>query len=450
MDHMTGPSAEDTGSTQAATRSEPPPGVRASLRRLWRTGAVTSPTPEGSGGPPRGSGADDGPRGDAASGRSGATARTGPGAAADGASAKAPPPSPDAQVPRLLQQLAAWSWRLLLTGAVIYLGFRFAVQLRLVVIPFIAALLLTALLQPAASWLRRRGFSPMLATWCMLLIALVVIAGAMTLIVNQIADQYQLLFSEVKQTVGHLQQSLAGPPFHLNPARLQTLSKNLLNYISQHKSVVAGTVLTGGKYLTEFLAGAVLTLFVTFFLLKDGARIWAFLIQGMRPVARWRTARAGDQAWRALVYYMRGATAVAAIHALLLGVALWLLGVPLLVPLVVLVFLAAFVPLIGILVAGGLAILVTLATKGWVAAVILLGVLIVENQIEDHLLQPLVVGRIIKLHPLAIILALGVGGIIAGIPGAIIAVPFAAVITYAWPALRADPPDDYSGGDIGT
>jgi predicted PurR-regulated permease PerM len=131
---------------------------------------------------------------------------------------------------------------------------------------------------------------------------------------------------------------------------------------------------------------------------------------------------------------------VAAIHALFIGLALWLLGVPLLVPFIVLIFLAAFVPIIGILVVGALAILVALATKGWVAAVILLAVFLLENQIEGHLLQPLVVGRIVKLHPLAIILVLAVGGIIAGIPGAIVAVPFAAVITYAWPALRSPPP----------
>jgi predicted PurR-regulated permease PerM len=429
---MTGPSAEGDPGGRTATGSEPTAGIRAGLRRLWRTGAVTSPA--GNGGQP----------GEAPSGVAGATA-IGRTASTDGVQSPEQDhqaePSPDAQVPRLLQLAAAWSWRLLLTGGVIYLAFKFAVELRLVVIPFIAALLLTALLEPEASWLRKRGLSPLLATWCMMLIALVVIAGAMTLVVNQIADQYQTLFTEVQHTVTHLVHSLSGAPFHLNPARLQALSKNLLNYISQHKSVVAGTVLTGGKYLAEFLAGAVLTLFVTFFLLKDGARIWGWLIKGMRPVAKSRTARAGDQAWRALVYYMRGATAVAAIHAVLLGLALWLLGVPLLVPLVVIVFLAAFVPLVGILVAGALAVLVALATKGWVAAVILLGVLIVENQIEDHLLQPLVVGRFIRLHPLAIILALAVGGIIAGIPGAIIAVPFAAVITYAWPALRGDPPD---------
>jgi predicted PurR-regulated permease PerM len=434
---MTGPSAEGDPGREAATGSEPSAGLRAGLRRLWRTGAVTSPAGNG------------GVGGQVAPGSLGATATTsagaGPGAAAGAEGPAAPAaerarPSADAQVPRLLQVLAAWSWRLLLVGAVIYLGFRFTVELRLVVIPFIAALLLTALLQPEAHWLRQHGFSPMLATWCMILIALVVIAGAITLITNQIADQYQSLFTEVTRTATHLEHSLAGAPFHLNKVRLQTLTKDMLNYISQHKSVVAGTVLTGGKYVGEFLAGAILTLFITFFLLKDGARIWAWLIKGMRPVARSRTDRAGNQAWRALVYYMRGATAVAAIHAVLLGVALWLLGVPLLVPLVVLIFLAAYVPLVGILVAGALAVLVALATKGWVAAVILLGVLIVENQIEDHLLQPLVVGRIIRLHPLAIILALAVGGIIAGVPGAIIAVPFAAVITYAWPELRGDPP----------
>jgi predicted PurR-regulated permease PerM len=427
---MTGPSAEGPGSEPGGIRGERLAGARAGLRRLWQNGIGGSrPTGEPVARIP-------GPQ----STESGASTED---AATAGAPPAGPPrPLPDAQVPRLLQQTAAWSWRLLLTGLIIYLAFRFAVTLRLVTLPFVAALLLTALLQPAASRLRRRGFPPTLATWCMVLLALIVIAGAITLIVNQIADQYQVLFAEVQRTIGQLQHSLARPPFHINSARLQALSKDVLNYISQHKSVVAGTVLTGGKYLAELLAGAVLTLFITFFLLKDGARIWAWVISAMRPEAKRRTANAGDQAWRALVAYMRGAVVVAAIHAVLLGVALWLLHVPLLVPLVVLVFLAAFVPLIGILVAGGLAVLVALVTKGWVAAVILLGVLVVENQIEDHLLQPLVVGRIIRLHPLAIILALAVGGIIAGIPGAIIAVPVAAVITYAVPALRGDPPDN--------
>jgi predicted PurR-regulated permease PerM len=346
------------------------------------------------------------------------------------------------RVPRLLQVAAAWSWRLLLVGLVIYVAFRFAVFLRLITLPFIAAMLGAALLQPLAAWLRRRGFSPLLSTWCVFFLALAVIAGAITLLANQISNQYPVLFDEVQKTAIQVQHSLAGPPFHLSSARLSRLSSDLLKYISQHKSLVAGTVLTGGKYAVEFLTGIIVTLFIAFFLLKDGAAIWRWLIHRMAPEPKRRMAAAGDQAWRALVNYMRGTTLVAVIHSLLLGLALGLLGVPLVVPLMVLVFIAAFIPLVGILIVGGLAILIALVTKGWVAAVILLAVLLVENQIEGHLLQPLVVGRIIKLHPLAIILVLAVGGVIAGIPGAIIAVPTAAVITYAWPALRDGPPSE--------
>jgi predicted PurR-regulated permease PerM len=133
---------------------------------------------------------------------------------------------------------------------------------------------------------------------------------------------------------------------------------------------------------------------------------------------------------------MRGTVAVAAIHAVVIGCALWIMGVPLVIPLAVLIFLAAFVPLVGLLAAGALAIVVTLASKGWVDAVILLGILVVEDQLEGHLLQPQVVGRAVRLHPLAIILALAVGTVVAGIPGAVVAVPIVAVITRAVPELR--------------
>ena len=144
---------------------------------------------------------------------------------------------------------------------------------------------------------------------------------------------------------------------------------------------------------------------------------------------------------------MRGTVAVAAIHAIVVGVVLSVMGVPLAFPLAVLVFLAAFVPLVGLLVAGALAILVTLATKGLVDAVILRGILIVEDQLEAHLLQPQVVGRVIRLHPLAVILALAVGGVLAGIGGAVMAVPIVAVITRPVPELRPREPGDLGPGD---
>jgi predicted PurR-regulated permease PerM len=344
------------------------------------------------------------------------------------------------QVPRALQQAAAWSWRLLVIGLLIYVAFRVASALSLVVLPCIAALLLTALLQPLTARLRRAGLPSLAATWCTVLAAIVVLAGVSILAANRVSADYPRLQTEVKHTTHEVQSSLAGAPFHLNSVRLEQYYDDLAHFLSQHKSLIAGTVVTGGKIFLELLTGLVLMIFITFFLLKDGERIWAWLIKGLRPELRRRADNAGAAAWTALVNYVRGTTAVAAIHAVFIGLALWLLGVPLLVPLIILVFLAAFVPLVGILVAGALAILVTLGTKGWIAAVILLGVFLLENQIESHLLQPLVVGRIVRLHPLAIILVLAVGGIVAGIAGAIVAVPAAAAICYAWPHLRGTPP----------
>jgi predicted PurR-regulated permease PerM len=344
----------------------------------------------------------------------------------------------DSSVPPLLRNAASWCWRLLLVAAVAYLAFKVADALRLVVIPLIAALLLTALLQPLTGLLRRLGLPGLAATWLTVLAAVAVLVGIGTLIANRVQADYPRLASEVRSTVHEVQAYLAGPPFRLNNTRLDQLSNHLLTYLAQHKSVVAGTVLTGGRYFLEVLTGIILTVFITFFLLKDGRKIWSWMISALRPLAHRRAVMAGDAAWSALVGYIRGTTVVAAIHAIFIGLALWLLGVPLVVPLIMLVFLAAYLPLIGILVVGALAIVITLATKGVIAAIILLAVFLAENQIESHLLQPLVVGRIVRLHPLAIIVVLAVGGIVAGVPGAIIAVPVAAMITYAWPYLRGD------------
>jgi predicted PurR-regulated permease PerM len=346
----------------------------------------------------------------------------------------------DAQVPRWLQRAAGWGWRLLLLGVVIYLAFRIAAALRVVVLPCIAALLLTALLQPLLHRLRRAGLPRLAATWCTLLIAVAVLAGAGTLAGTQTSAAYPTLVRETGNTARVVQRWLAGPPFHLRQAGLEQLSNRVLTFLKGHQAMVFGTVLTGSKIFLEVLAGIVLMLFVTFFLLKDGERIWAWLTGFLSPQARQRAAGAGGAAWTVLVHYVRGTMAVAAIHAVAVGLALWLMGVPLVFPLVILVFLAAFVPLVGILVAGTVAVVVTLATRGWLAAVVLIAVFVLENQLESHLLQPLVVGRMVRLHPLAIILVLAVGGVLYGIPGAIVAVPAAAALTRAAPYLSGRAP----------
>jgi predicted PurR-regulated permease PerM len=341
-----------------------------------------------------------------------------------------------ASVPRWLRTGAAWSWRLLLIGAALYVAARIAGMLYLVVVPCTAALLLVALLQPLAWRLRRLGLPSLAATWCTLLGAAAVLTGIGLLVSDRVSADYPALVQQTRHTTHQVEAWLARPPFRLSGGRVQHFLNQVPRFLSEHKALVEGTVLTGGRIAVEVLAGLVLMLFVTFFLLKDGDRIWAWLLKELSPAAAERADRAGRAAWQTVIAYMRGTVAVAAIHGVVIGFALWILGVPLVVPLAVLIFLAAFVPMVGLLAAGALAIVVALAAKGWVAAVVLLGILVIEDQLEGHLLQPQVVGRAVRLHPLAVILSLAVGSVVAGIPGAVVAVPVVAVITRAAPELR--------------
>ena len=351
------------------------------------------------------------------------------------------------RVPSWLQTGAAWSWRLLLIAIALYLMAHVIGVLYIVVVPCTAALLLTALLQPLTARLRRAGLPSLAATWCTLLIVASVLGAVGVLITNRVSADYPTLVTEARHTTTQVESWLAGPPFHVKSSDVKHALNDVPGYLSKHKSLIAGTVVTGGKIAAEFIGGLVLMLFVMFFLIKDGERIWTWLLSAMPAQTARRVDRAGQAAWLALVYYMRGTVAVAAIHAVVIGLVLWIMGVPLALPLAVLVFLAAFVPLVGLLVAGALAILVTLATKGWVDAVILLGILVIEDQLEAHLLQPQVVGRVIRLHPLAVILSLAVGAVLAGIVGAVVAVPIVAVITRALPELRRSEPGDLGPDD---
>lgn len=375
----------------------------------------------------------------AANGPTGAAGtRAGKGAANGAAVTDETRARPADTVPRWLQTAAAWSWRLLLLAIVAYVAARVAALLYVVVVPCAAAILLTALLQPLAARLRRAGLAPLAATWCTLLITIIALAGAVLLVATRVHAEYPNLVTQVKHTTTQVQSWLAGPPFHLRTGNLQRLADSIVKFLSQHKSLVEGTVVAGGKIVVEILAGVVLTFFVSFFLIKDGGRIWAWLTSRLQAERRRRADLAGNAAWQAVVYYVRGTVAVAAIHAVVMGVTLTIMNAPLVAPLVLLMFLAAFVPLVGVLVAGGLAILVVLAAKGWIAAVVVLGILIVMNQLEGHLLQPQVVGKMVRLHPLAVILVLAVGGVVAGIAGAVVAVPITAAVARAVRALHDD------------
>jgi predicted PurR-regulated permease PerM len=344
----------------------------------------------------------------------------------------------------VLRVAAAWAWRLLLLAVVLYILARAAAVLYIVVVPCAASLLLTALLSPLATRLRRRGLSPLTATWCTLLLAFVAVAGVAALVTTRIQSEYPALLAQLRHTATQVQSWLSGAPFHLKTVNLGKLSSGVVKYISQHQSLVEGTVVTGGRIVAETLAGVVLTCFVTFFLIKDGQKIWAWLIHRMRPANRERIDRAGQSAWIAVEHYMRGTVAVAAIHAVVMGTTLTIMNAPLAVPIALFMFLAAFIPLVGALLAGTFAVLVTLAAKGWVDALIVLGILLVMNQLEGHLLQPQIVGKMVRLHPLAVILVLAVGGVVAGIAGAVVAVPITAALSRAIHELQPEvlPPED--------
>jgi predicted PurR-regulated permease PerM len=378
----------------------------------------------------------------------------GPDAGGPGTSGGVPPPrdAPDGpgteprlaafaasdSVPRWLRVSAGWAWRLLLLAALLYVAGKVASLLYLVIVPFAAAILLTALLQPLTARLRRAGLGPLSATWCTLLLAFALIGGAVWLVTTRVEAEYPALVTQVGRTSTQIQSWLASSPLHIRTGNLEKISDNLVNYLTQHRSTVEGAALTGGRIVVELLAGIVLCFFISFFLIKDGQRIWSWLVSGLSAERGRRANLAGHAAWQAVVYYVRGTVLVAAIHAVVMGVTLTIIGSPLVAPLALFMFVAAFVPLAGVLIAGTAAILIVLAAKGLIAAVIVLAVMVVMNQLEGHLLQPQVVGKMVRLHPLAVILVLAVAGVVAGIAGAVVAVPVTAALTSATRALRHD------------
>lgn len=322
--------------------------------------------------------------------------------------------------------------------AVFYVG-QFIAMLHIVVLPVAVALLLTALLFPITRRLRAAGIRPIYATWITMLVALAILGGTGWIIGLRANDEFPGLVEQVKATAKTVEQWLYTGPLHLQRNQLTKWIDEIAAQITAQRNQITQTVLTGATVALEVLASLVLLLFVTFFLLKDGDRIWAWFLKAFGSVAP-RVDRAGRVAWVTLSHYVQGTVAVAAVHGVVMGIVLAGMGVPLWAPLAVLIFLASFIPIVGIFFAGGVATLVTLGAKGPIYALVFLGILLVEQQLENHVLQPLIVGRALNFHPLAIILVLAVGGIVAGIAGAAVAVPVAAVIYRALPELMNDKP----------
>lgn len=323
---------------------------------------------------------------------------------------------------------AAYSWRVLIVGALGYFVLRILSGLMLAVVPFVIALLLSALLRPVMLFLRRRGLQRALATVLTVVLAVIVIGGLITVVVLRAANQAPQLGAEVNRLIPHVKSWLETGPLHVDTKTVNNFSRTLSNAVSSHSSQIASTAVATGKTVVDVVTGLVLTFFVTIFLLYDGEGIWEFLTRAIPASVRHQVDRAGRSAWSTLSHYVRGTLVVAVYHGVIVAAVLLALGVPEVLPLAVLVGLGSFIPLIGAVLFGLLAVAVAGLSQGAVAAVVVAGVLIIDNQVEAHVLQPFVVGRYVRVHPLAVVLGLTAGALVMGIFGAIIAVPLIACV----------------------
>jgi predicted PurR-regulated permease PerM len=312
------------------------------------------------------------------------------------------------------------------------------VQLKLVVIPLLIALILAAALSPAVNWMRRRGMPGVLATWITLLAGIIVLGGVITLMVVAVQNQWSDLAKAAGDGIDELQGYLARANIPIDSQQIQQVQQSVGDFIT---STQFGTgALAGLSIATQLITGILLTVVILFFFLKDGGDIWAFLLRPFHGARRERGVRIGHTSLDVLGGYVRGTAIVALVDAVAIGAALFILQIPLALPLTVFVFLSAFIPLIGATLAGVLAALVALVTNGPVVALIVVGIVVVINQLEGDLLQPIVMSQSLKLHPLVILVALTAGTILGGIAGAVLAVPIAAV---SWAIVKAwNVPDD--------
>ena len=338
------------------------------------------------------------------------------------------PTAADDLLPRGIRTAGAWAWRFILLVAAAYLFLRVIGILHVVVIPVIIAVLLAALLQPAAAALTRRGVKRSLAAAIVLLSGLIFVFGGLGLIIRTIVAELDTLSTQVSDGINEVQTWLSQGPLHLTDAQLGQYVDRARQALTENQGTLTSGALSTATTVGEMVTGFFLVLFTLFFFLRDGGQIWSFLCRLLPRDARVPTARAGHYSWHTLVSYVHATVLVAFVDAVGIGIGLFILRVPLALPLAALVFLGAFIPVVGATLTGAVAVLVALVAEGPVTALIVLGVVIAVQQLEGHVLQPLIMGRAVALHPLAVILAIATGIVVAGIVGGLIAVPLLAVL----------------------
>ncbi|NEA58434.1 AI-2E family transporter [Streptomyces sp. SID13666] len=346
-------------------------------------------------------------------------------------------PDPLGVVPWSMRVAAEVAWRLLVLAGTVWVLMRIIGAIQLVVLAFVAALLITALLQPVVGRLRRAGVPRGLATGITFIGGFVLMGLVGWFVVWQVMDNVDDLSTKLTDGVAEMKRWLLNSPFHVTEDQINQLAKNLTDTISTNTKAVTDAGLQGVTVIVELLTGMLLAMFSTLFLLYDGRNIWNWTLKLFPAAARDGLAGAGPRAWRTLTLYVRGTVIVALIDAVFIGVGIWFLNVPMAVPLAVVIFVAAFVPLVGAVASGALAMVVALVTEGPFTALMVLIVVLAVQQIEGHILQPFILGRAVRVHPLAVVLSVAAGSLIAGIGGAVVAVPLVAVTNTVVGYLRS-------------
>jgi predicted PurR-regulated permease PerM len=296
-----------------------------------------------------------------------------------------------------------------------------------VLVPVLVALLLAALLQPGAAGLVRRRWPRSLAALAMLLVGVLVVAGIITLVVSRVVADWTSLTGQVSQGLTQVQQTIV-KTFPITQHQLDQLLSQVQKAIGADQSAITSGAISTAGTVTQVFTGLLLTLLTLFFFLKDGRSIWLWVVGLMPRDARAYADEAARRSWRTLVSLVRATVVVALIDAVGIGIALLVLQVPLALPLAALVFIGAFIPIIGSFIAGSVAVLVALVSNGFVTALITLGAVILVMQLEGHVFSPLLLGRAVRIHPLAVVLGIATGLIVGGIFGALIAVPIIACL----------------------
>jgi predicted PurR-regulated permease PerM len=328
------------------------------------------------------------------------------------------------RIPRWLDQSTAVAWRLLVLAGAIYVSALVLDRLLVVVVPLVVAAMLTTVLAPPARWLRNHGWPPALATWAVFFVALLVAAGLVAWLIPSFGSQIDSLQKSADSGIDEIKHWLVTGPLQLGKHEVNRDIDQLGDEVS---SRAGGLAVEGATLLLELLVGLLLSLVTCFFFIKDGERITEAALR-LAPSSRSTELRIlGLRSWATLTGYVRGTTVNGLVNGVVMGAGLLILGVPLALPLAVLTFFGAYFPIVGAVASGGIAALVALAALGPVTALVVIGLTVLVHNIEGYLIGPLVLGRAVHLHPLAVLLALAAGGVIAGIVGAFLAVPVTAV-----------------------